>query len=164
MRAARLLLTLGLFAVSELATAAEVDGRALSAWWGRPFAGRLLPITLLPLLAPMFWHHHFGKVAAGWSLALLLPFAVFFGAGATGQALAHTLLAEHLPFIVLLTALFSVSGGLYVRGKLHGSPALNTGLLAVGAVLASLMGTTGASKVLIPSADTGHRQLQAHGA
>lgn len=106
MRAARLLLTLGLFAVSELATAAEVDGRALSAWWGRPLAGMLLPITLLPLLAPMFWHHHFGKVAAGWSLALLLPFAVFFGAGATGQALAHPLLAEHLPFIVLLTALF----------------------------------------------------------
>ena len=149
MRAGRLLLTLGLFAFSELATAAEVDGRALSAWWGLPFAGMLLSIALLPLLAPMFWHHHFGKVAAGWSLALLLPFAVFFGAGATGQALAHTLLAEYIPFIVLLTALFTVSGGIYVRGNLHGSPALNTGLLALGAVLASLMGTTGASMVLI---------------
>ena len=149
MRAVRLLLTLGLFAFSELATAAEVDGRALSAWWGLPFAGMLLSIALLPLLAPMFWHHHFGKVAAGWSLALLLPFAVFFGAGATGQALAHTLLAEYIPFIVLLTALFTVSGGIYVRGNLHGSPAINTGLLALGAVLASLMGTTGASMVLI---------------
>jgi Na+/H+ antiporter NhaD/arsenite permease-like protein len=149
MRLGRLLPTFGLLAFSDLAAAADIDGSALSAWWGLPFAGMLLSIALLPLLAPMFWHHHFGKVAAGWSIALLLPFAVQFGAGAAGQALVHTLLAEYLPFIVLLTALFTVSGGIYVRGNLHGSPALNTGLLALGAVLASLMGTTGASMVLI---------------
>lgn len=149
MRLGRLLPTLGLLAFSDLAAAADIDGSALSAWWGLPFAGMLLSIALLPLLAPMFWHHHFGKVAAGWSIALLLPFAVQFGAGAAGQALVHTLLAEYLPFIVLLTALFTVSGGIYVRGNLHGSPALNTGLLALGAVLASVMGTTGASMVLI---------------
>ena len=149
MRLGRLLPTLGLLAFSDLAAAADIDGSALAAWWGLPFAGMLLSIALLPLLAPMFWHHHFGKVAAGWSIALLLPFAVQFGAGAAGQALVHTLLAEYLPFIVLLTALFTVSGGIYVRGNLHGSPALNTGLLALGAVLASVMGTTGASMVLI---------------
>ena len=149
MRFGRLMLTPGLLAFSDMAAAAEVDGSALSAWWGLPFAGMLLSIALMPLLVPMFWHHHFGKVAAGWSLALLLPFAGYFGAGAAGQALVHTLLAEYLPFIVLLTALFTVSGGIYVRGNLHGSPALNTGLLALGAVLASLMGTTGASMVLI---------------
>lgn len=149
MRLGRLLPTLGLLAFSDLAAAADIDGSALSAWWGLPFAGMLLSIALLPLLAPMFWHYHFGKVAAGWSIALLLPFAVQFGAGAAGQALVHTLLAEYLPFIVLLTALFTVSGGIYVRGNLHGSPALNTGLLALGAVLASVIGTTGASMVLI---------------
>jgi len=149
MRAGRLLLGCGLFAACGLARAAEIDGRALAAWWGLPFAGMLLSIALMPLLLPTFWHHHFGKVAAGWSLAVLGPFAVVFGAGAAAQALVHTVLAEYLPFIVLLTALFTVSGGIYVRGNLHGSPLLNTGLLALGAVLASLMGTTGASMLLI---------------
>lgn len=47
----------------------------MSALWGIPFAGILLSIALCPLLAPVFWHHHFGKVAAAWSLAFLLPFA-----------------------------------------------------------------------------------------
>ena len=149
MRAGRLLLPCALLASGGLAQAAEIDGRTLTAWWGLPFAGMLLSIALMPLRLPKFWHRHFGKVAAGWSLALLLPFAAAFGTGAAGQALLHTLLAEYIPFIVLLTALFTVSGGIYVRGNLHGSPALNTGLLALGAVLASLMGTTGASMLLI---------------
>ena len=149
MRVSRLLLTCGLLAGCGLARAGELDGRALSAWWGLPFAGMLLSIALMPLLLPNFWHHHFGKVVAAWSLALLAPFATVFGASAAGQALAHTLLAEYIPFIVLLTALFTVAGGIHVRGNLHGSPLLNTGLLALGAVLASLMGTTGASMLLI---------------
>ena len=109
----------------------------------------LLSIALMPLLVPQFWHHHFGKVVAGWSLAMLLPFAALFGAGTAAQALVHTLVAEYIPFIVLLTALFTVSGGIYIRGNLHGSPLVNTGVLALGAVLASLMGTTGASMLLI---------------
>ena len=149
MRVGRLMLTCGLLAGSGLARAGEIDGRALSAWWGLPFAGMLLSIALMPLWLPQFWHRHFGKVAAAWSLAMLLPFAALFGAGAAGQALAHTLLAEYIPFIVLLATLFAVSGGIHVRGNLHGSPLLNTGVLALGAVLASLMGTTGASMLLI---------------
>jgi Na+/H+ antiporter NhaD/arsenite permease-like protein len=79
----------------------------------------------------------------------LLPFAAVFGAGAAGGNLVHALLAEYIPFIVLLTALFTVSGGIYIRGNLHGSPGLNTSILAIGAVLASFMGTTGASMLLI---------------
>ncbi|MDH4390364.1 MAG: sodium:proton antiporter [Aquabacterium sp.] len=149
MRVRCLIVLSGLCAASGLAQAAEVDGAALSAWWGLPFAGMLLSIALMPLLVPQFWHHHFGKVAAGWALAILLPFAALFGAGTAVQALVHTLVAEYIPFIVLLTALFTVSGGIYVRGNLHGSPLLNTGILALGAVLASLMGTTGASMLLI---------------
>ena len=149
MRIGRLWLTCTLLAGCGLAQAGELDGRALSAWWGLPFAGMLLSIALMPVLLPNFWHHHFGKVAAAWSLAMLAPFALVFGTGAAGQALLHTLLAEYLPFIVLLTALFTVSGGIHVRGNLHGSPLLNTAVLALGAVLASLMGTTGASMLLI---------------
>lgn len=132
-----------------LAGAAELDGSQLSAWWSLPFAGVLLSIAVMPLLAPMFWHHHFGKVSAAWALVFLVPFALTFGAGATGAAVVHAALAEYIPFIILLTALFTVAGGIFVRGNLHGSPGLNTGILAIGAVLASFMGTTGASMLLI---------------
>lgn len=132
-----------------LACAAELDGAQLSVLWGVPFAGVLLSIALLPLVAPMFWHHHFGKVAAAWGLAFLIPFAITFGPAATGVAVVHAAFAEYIPFIILLTALFTVAGGIFVRGNLHGSPGLNTGLLAIGAVLASFMGTTGASMLLI---------------
>ena len=132
-----------------LARAADLDGSQLSVLWGVPFAGVLLSIALMPLLAPIFWHHHFGKVAAAWGMAFLVPFAITFGPAATGVAVAHAALAEYIPFIILLTALFTVAGGIFVRGNLHGSPGLNTGLLAIGAVLASFMGTTGASMLLI---------------
>jgi Na+/H+ antiporter NhaD/arsenite permease-like protein len=133
----------------QLALAADFDGRQLSAIWGVPFAGILLSIAVLPLLAPIFWHHHFGKVAAAWSLAFLIPFAMVFGPAVAGASFVHALLAEYIPFVILLTALFTVSGGIYIRGNLHGSPGLNTIILAIGAVLASLMGTTGASMLLI---------------
>jgi Na+/H+ antiporter NhaD/arsenite permease-like protein len=132
-----------------LAAAADFDGARLSVAWGVPFAGILLSIALMPLLTPSFWHHHFGKVAAAWSLAFLLPFALTFGAATAGASLVHALLAEYLPFVILLTALFAVAGGIHVRGNLHGSPGLNTAILAIGAVLASVMGTTGASMLLI---------------
>ena len=132
-----------------LARAAELDGAQLSVLWGVPFAGVLLSIALMPLVAPTFWHHHFGKVAAAWGLAFLIPFAITFGPAATGVAVVHAAFAEYIPFIILLTALFTVAGGIFVRGNLHGSPGLNTGLLAIGAVLASFMGTTGASMLLI---------------
>jgi len=132
-----------------LAQAAEFDGGSLSPLWGVPFAGLLLSIALMPLLAPVFWHHHFGKVTAAWSLAFLGPFALFFGVPLAGAQLTHALLAEYVPFIILLTALFTVAGGIHIRGNLHGAPGLNVAILAIGAVLASLMGTTGASMLLI---------------
>ena len=145
----RLGLAAAMAALPGLASAASVNGADLSVAWGIPFAGILLSIALMPLLVPHFWHHHFGKVAAGWSLAFLLPFAAVFGVGAASSSLAHALVAEYIPFVILLTALFTVSGGIYIRGNLHGTPALNTAILAIGAVLASFMGTTGASMLLI---------------
>jgi Na+/H+ antiporter NhaD/arsenite permease-like protein len=140
---------LAFLVLPTLAHAAELDGAALALWWGVPFAGLLLSIAVMPLLAPIFWHHHYGKVAAAWGLAFFLPFALVFGGGAAGVSLVHALLAEYLPFVILLTALFTVAGGIYIRGNLHGSPMLNTAILAIGAVLASFMGTTGASMLLI---------------
>ncbi len=126
-----------------------INGANLGLWWVLPFVGILLSIALCPLLTPAFWHHHFGKVSLGWALAFLLPFALTFGASLTWHELLHTLLLEYIPFIVLLLALFTVSGGIFVRGNLHGTPAVNTALLALGTLLASVMGTTGAAMLLI---------------
>ncbi len=138
-----------LLAVPALAHAGEVDGSALSAWWGLPFAGVLLSIAVMPLAAAPIWHHHFGKIAFAWTLAFLIPFALVFGPAATGGVVVHTLLAEYIPFIALLVALFTAAGGIFVRGNLHGSPLTNVAIMSVGALLASVMGTTGASMLMI---------------
>lgn len=132
-----------------LSYAADLDGSRLAGWWGIPFAGLLLSIALGPLLFPQFWHHHFGKLTAAWALAFLLPFAALFGMPSALAGTAHAFIAEYFPFIILLTALFVVAGGICVRGNLHGTPGLNTGLLTLGTLLASVMGTTGASMLLI---------------
>ncbi len=72
-----------------------------------------------------------------------------FGVDLALHEVVHTLLLEYLPFMILLLALFTVAGGIHIRGNLHATPALNTGLLALGTVLASVMGTTGAAMLLI---------------
>jgi Na+/H+ antiporter NhaD/arsenite permease-like protein len=128
---------------------APLNGAALSPVWIVPFLGILLSIALVPLTAPSFWHHHFGKTAAFWTLAFLIPFSAKFGVGLALHEVVHTLLLEYLPFMILLLALFTVAGGIHVRGNLHATPALNTGLLALGTALASVMGTTGAAMLLI---------------
>ncbi len=131
------------------AQAADVDGAALSPWWGLPFAGLLLSIALMPLLFTRLWHHHYGKITAAWAAAFLLPFALVYGPAAATDGFLHALVAEYIPFIVLLTALFIVAGGIYISGNLRGRPTLNVAMLAIGAVLASFMGTTGASMLMI---------------
>ena len=116
-----------LMATTAPAAAAEahgLDGASLGAIWAVPFVGILLSIALFPLAAPHFWHHHFGKVAAFWGLAFALPFAVAHGVGLTAGEVLHTALLEYVPFVVLLWALFTISGGILVTGNLHGSPRL----------------------------------------
>ncbi len=131
------------------AFAAELNGAALGAIWALPFAGILLSIALGPLLFPHVWEHHYGKFAAFWAVLTLAPLMATQGAGVAASAVAHTMLMEYVPFIILLFALFTCAGGILVRGNLHGSPAVNTGILAIGTVVASFIGTTGASMVLI---------------
>ena len=141
---------LGLVAASPaLAAEAGFNGGSLSPLWIVPFAGILLSIAVVPVTAPSFWHHHFGKTSAFWALAFLVPFAVYYGVDLALREVVHTLVAEYVPFIILLLALFTVSGGIHIRGNLHGSARLNTGILALGTVLASVMGTTGAAMLLI---------------
>jgi Na+/H+ antiporter NhaD/arsenite permease-like protein len=136
-------------AMAPAAQAAEFDGGQLGLLWAVPFAGILLCIALCPLFTPGFWHHHFGKVSIGWALAFLVPFSLVYGPEATVHQAAHALLAEYLPFIIVLFALYTVAGGLCLRGNLHGSPGMNTLLLAIGTFLASWAGTTGAAMLMI---------------
>jgi Na+/H+ antiporter NhaD/arsenite permease-like protein len=138
-----------LILLPEAASAAELDGRTLGFAWALPFTGILLSIALFPLLAPHAWEHHHGKIAALWGALVLVPMALILSPTTALHALVHTALLEYIPFILLLLALFTVAGGILVRGNIHGAPVPNTVLLAIGTVLASFIGTTGASMVMI---------------
>jgi Na+/H+ antiporter NhaD/arsenite permease-like protein len=127
----------------------SLDGRALGLVWALPFAGILLSIALLPGLAPHFWHRHYGKVAAFWALAFLVPCAILKSPLIACTVSIHTLTDEYLPFTLLLLALFTVGGGVHIEGRLGGAPLRNTMLLAGGGLLASVAGTTGAAMLLI---------------
>ncbi|GGH05965.1 sodium:proton antiporter [Alsobacter metallidurans] len=126
-----------------------LNGAALGGVWALPFVGMLLSIALFPLLAPHAWEHHQGKIAALWAALTAVPLALTAGTAPTAAALAHTALLDYIPFLLLLLALFTTAGGILIAGNIHGSPAMNALLLAIGAGLASLIGTTGASMVMI---------------
>ncbi len=127
--------------------AAEI-GTILPLWSVLPFAGILLSIALIPLFALHFWEHHFPKVSAFWVLVFAVPFLFFFREVAVHE-IAHIIIIDYIPFILLLWALFTVSGGIYIKGTLKGTPAINTIILLIGTILASIIGTTGASMLLI---------------
>jgi Na+/H+ antiporter NhaD/arsenite permease-like protein len=127
---------------------AERLGRTLPIWTGLPFAGILLSIALFPLLAPGFWHDHYKKIAVAWALVFFAPFVVQYGSLAVFRIL-EVLLIDYVPFLILLWGLYTVSGGILLRATLVATPWMNAGFLAVGLVIASLMGTTGASMLLI---------------
>ena len=120
-----------------------------SYWWIVPFIGILLSIAIFPLINHHFWEKNFGKIAFFWTLLLAVPFFLFFGLSAVLHHFTHAMLLEYIPFIVLLFALFTISGGIVLRGNFVGTPKLNLLFLFIGTVLASWMGTTGAAMLLI---------------
>ena len=126
-----------------------ISGSGLGLLWTLPFAGILLSIAIFPLVNESWWHHNFGKVSAFWALLLLVPMTIFFGFSATLYEVLHAYLLEYIPFIILLLALFTISGGVRIKGSFQGSPIVNMGFLVVGTLLASWMGTTGAAMLLI---------------
>ncbi len=134
---------------SAAAEGAHIDGASLGAYWAIPFAGLLLSIAIMPLAAPDIWHHHYGKISAAWALAFIVPCLITSGFSVTLYELMHTILLEYIPFLILLFALFTVAGGVLIKGNLHGSPALNTSILGIGTLIASVTGTTGAAMLLI---------------
>jgi Na+/H+ antiporter NhaD/arsenite permease-like protein len=126
----------------------QAIGEVLPLWSVIPFVGVLASIALFPLLAGHFWHHHYPKVSLAWALLFAVPFLLAYGGEALHEIL-HIVLLDYIPFIILLWGLFTVAGGLVVRGTLVGTPVVNTGLLLIGTLLASFTGTTGAAMLMI---------------
>ena len=156
------------FCMPDVALAAaahsSIPGAQLSVLWAIPFVCMLLSIAVMPLALPHLWERHFGKIAAFWGMAFLVPCLVVYGNDVALYEFLHIILLDYIPFLVLLFTLFTVAGGVRLTGSLVGTPVVNTGLLAVGTALASCMGTTGAAMLLIRPllrANT-HRRYRAH--
>ena len=125
-----------------------IDGSKLPLWTIIPFAGILLSIAVFPLVAEHFWHQNYGKVSLAWIVIFSIPFLIGYR-GDAWYEIVHIVLLDYVPFIVLLSALFTAAGGICLKGSLRGSPAVNTIIIAIGTSLASWMGTTGAAMLLI---------------
>ena len=132
------------------ALAAEgMDGAGLSLLWALPFLAILLCIATGPLFYPHLWEHHYDKFALVLGALIVVPLYLTHAGAVATTTLAHTAFLEYIPFILLLLALFTAAGGIYLEGNLHGSPLVNAVLLGIGTLMASVVGTTGAAMILI---------------
>ncbi len=112
-----------------------------------PFILMLASIAVFPLFWEHFWEHNKNKLII--AIILSLPIIVFLVASNLTDKLLETMLFDYVPFIVLLGALFTITGGIFLSGDIEAKPSINTLFLAIGAILASFMGTTGAAMLLI---------------
>jgi Na+/H+ antiporter NhaD/arsenite permease-like protein len=118
-------------------------GETLPLWSVSPFAGLLLAIALLPLFAPAWWATRYGLVC----VAFAVPVASYY-LFADPAALWQTL-HDYVAFILLLGTLFTITGGILLRGTFPPTPWINALFLATGALIANVIGTTGASALLV---------------
>ena len=164
MRPSLCLVAAAVLAMLPLPCLAAPSGPVPGLVWDIPFAGLLLSIAVLPILASHFWHERMLLVALGWCLALLIPDAILNGTGVAAGNAWHAILLEFLPFVTLLLALFTAGGGILLRDGPGGTPLGNTALLALGTLMAGVMGTTGAAMVLIHPLlrSNAHRSRQVH--
>jgi Na+/H+ antiporter NhaD/arsenite permease-like protein len=116
-------------------------------WILIPFIVQLLVIAVAPLFAEHWWESNRNKLIV--SLALSVPIVVFMVYNGIFEKLEHQILLDYIPFIILLGALFVVTGGIHLKGDIMAKPSVNTLFLAAGYVLSSVMGTTGAAMLLI---------------
>ncbi len=114
-----------------------------------PFVVLLLAIAVAPLLAPRWWHSNRNKALVAALVALPVLLQLGFAMGEPGRAVLGEKAHEYLGFIVVIGALFVITGGIHIEGSLSGTPLVNTGMLGIGALLANVVGTTGASVLLI---------------
>ena len=112
-----------------------------------PFVIMLLCIAVGPLVAEHWWENNRNKLIV--SLILGIPTAIWLCLNGLSDDLIHQMGFDYVPFIILLTALFTVTGGIHIGGNLAAKPIVNTAFLGIGYLLASIMGTTGAAMLLI---------------
>ena len=130
--------------------AAEGTGTAaVPVWLCLPFAGLLLCIAVMPLVKGEWWDAHKPHVVILWILAMMIPFSVVYGVGEMAETVLDCAVNDYVTFIILLFGLFCVSGNITMEGDFAGSPRVNVGLLALGTILASCIGTTGASMLMV---------------
>jgi Na+/H+ antiporter NhaD/arsenite permease-like protein len=126
-----------------------LDGAHMPLWLALPFPALLLSIALGPIFAKKLWHVHYGKAAAFWAALSLVLLVANEGATPTLAAFIHSMLADYLPFILMLFALYAAAGGIVVSDLNRATPLTNTGLLAAGTLAASLVGTIAAPMILV---------------
>jgi len=124
-------------------------GAELPLWTVLPFVGLLLCIAILPLAAGHWWEHNRNKAIIVGILSAIVTIYLITNHGRHGLHEVLDKVHEYASFIILLAALYIISGGIYIKGSLSGTPLANTMLLAIGAALASVIGTTGASVLLV---------------
>jgi Na+/H+ antiporter NhaD/arsenite permease-like protein len=124
-------------------------GEHFTLTWGMPFVGLVLSIAILPGVAPAFWNRRYGWIALLWALAFVVPDNMARGWRASGGDLGAVALDEYVPFVLLLGTLYIIAGGLRISGAPRGTPAVNTVMLGLGTLLAGIIGTPGASLLML---------------
>ena len=127
----------------------DKEGMMMNLAFCIPFAGLLLCIAVLPLVKAEWWEAHQPHAVVFWSLLFVLPFAFVYGPGQAFEKVLECIVDDYLTFIILLFGLFCVSGNITLEGDLAGSPRINVGLLLIGTMLSSWIGTTGASMLMV---------------
>ena len=112
-----------------------------------PFVLMLGSIAVFPLFWNHFWEKNKNKLIV--AIILSIPYIIYLLSVNLGEKLYEIMVFDYLPFIILLGALFTITGGIFLSGDIEAKPKINTLFLAIGAVLASFMGTTGAAMLLI---------------
>ncbi|MCC8029083.1 MAG: sodium:proton antiporter [Lachnospiraceae bacterium] len=127
----------------------NIDMSSIPLWVCLPFAALLICIAVMPLVAGEWWEKRQPFVIILLSVLFIIPFAVLYGTGAAAETVLECLFNDYLTFIVLLFGLYCVAGNIHLDGDLAGSPRINILMLLMGTVLASFIGTTGASMLLV---------------
>lgn len=112
-----------------------------------PFIIQLIFIAVAPLLFHHWWESNRNKLLV--SIVLSIPVVLFLMSNSMLDKLEHQIWFDYLPFVILLTSLFVITGGIHLNGDIQATPKANTVFLAIGYILASIMGTTGAAMLLI---------------
>lgn len=126
-----------------------MNANSIPLWTLIPFILMLLSIAVFPLVKATehLWENNKNKLIV--SILLSIPVIIIFAVNGMFGAIVHQIVYDYIPFIALLLSLFIVTGGIFINVDVKAKPIVNTAFLAIGMVLASFMGTTGAAMLLI---------------